>query len=313
MSLSDASGEPSLSPAEEEASTHRSRMLPLLAAYSGHAIWGFSYLFTKLALGYATPELLLSHRFLLAVFLMSLPLLTGRKQFSLRGKNWRPLLLLAATEPFCFYFESYGILYTNATFAGVVLAVVPVVSILLSAVFLREFPSRRQVLFCLLPIAGVVMITMAGSSLGIVRPIGVLLLAGSCLASASYRTVNRKAAEEFTSFERTYAVLLICSVVFTLAALRSTHWQVNSYLAPLAQPGFLLPLLILVLFCSIGSNLLINFAAGKMPVAKLSICGTITTVCSAFAGVVFLREPLTALSLVGSALIIIGVRQVTKS
>ena len=42
MSLSDASGEPSLSPAEEEASTHRSRMLPLLAAYSGHAIWGLS-------------------------------------------------------------------------------------------------------------------------------------------------------------------------------------------------------------------------------------------------------------------------------
>ena len=91
-------------------------------------------------------------------------------------------MLLAATEPFCFYFESCGILYTNATFAGVVLAVVPVVSILLAAVFLREFPSRRQVLFCLLPIAGVVFLR---------EPLTALSLVGSALIIIGVRQVTK--------------------------------------------------------------------------------------------------------------------------
>lgn len=286
--------------------------LPLAAAVAGHALWGFSYLFTRLALDHAAPDVVLSLRFLIAFAVMNIPVLLGRARISLRGKPWRPILLLSVLEPLYFYFESYGILYTNATFAGVVLAVVPVVSILLAAAFLREFPSRRQVLFCLLPIIGVILITVSGSSLGIIRPLGVILLAGSCLASAGYRTANRKSAEAFSSFERTYFVLLACTVVFTLSALRSVGWAPAALLAPLAIPGAALPVLTLSLLCSIGANLLVNYAAGRMPVAKLSVCGTVTTVCSAFAGVVFLGEPMTWMSLTGAVFIIAGVRQVTK-
>ena len=107
--------------------------------------------------------------------------------------------------------------------------------------------------------------------------------------------------------------MLSCAVVFTLAALRTVRWQIHTLLEPLTRPAFLVPMLILSLFCSIAANLLVNYAAGKMPVAKLSVCGTITTVCSAFAGVVFLREPLTPLALAGAVLIIAGVRKVTRS
>lgn len=86
-----------------------------------------------------------------------------------------------------FYFESYGILYTNATFAGVVLAVAPVVAILLSVLFLKEYPTRRQAVFCLLPVAGVMLMTVSGSSMGIIRPLGVVFLMGACLTSGAYK------------------------------------------------------------------------------------------------------------------------------
>ena len=51
------------------------------------------------------------------------------------------------------------------------------------------------------------MITLSGSELGIIKPIGILLLAFTLFASAGYRTLNRKLAEKYTSFERTYFMI----------------------------------------------------------------------------------------------------------
>ena len=286
--------------------------LPLAAASLGHILWGFSVLLSKVALQAAPPEVLLSVRFLAAALIMTVLLLLDRSRVSFRGKHPKPLILLAVSELVYFYFESYGILYTNATFAGVVLAVVPVVAIGTAILFLREFPTRRQAGFCLLPVAGVVMMTVSGSSLGIIRPLGVAFLMGACLSSAAYKTANRKSAEEFTPFERTYVVILSCAVVFTLSAVRAVHGDMSAYLKPLSEPAFLLPVLALSLFCSVGCNILVNYAAGRMPVVTLSSFGSLTTLCSMFAGVLFLREPLTPGLLAGALLILVGIRQVTK-
>ena len=120
--------------------------MPLAMAALGHIIWGFSVLFSKVAMEVAQPDVLLSIRFLLSALLMTLMILFGKAKVSLRGKNLKPLLLLAVTEPMYFYFESYGILYTNATFAGVVLAVAPVVApvAVVNVVAVATWPSRYR-------------------------------------------------------------------------------------------------------------------------------------------------------------------------
>lgn len=301
-----------LSPAEEEKTDRKGQLLPILAAALGNAMWGFSVLFSKVAMQEAPPDVMLSIRFVLATLLMSIPLLLGKAKISFRGKKAGPLLTLAAMELLYFYFESYGILYTNATFAGVVLAVVPVVAILPAMLFLKEYPTRRQALFCVLPVAGVILMTVSGSSLGIIRPLGVVLLICSCLSSSIYKTANRRAAEEFSSFERTYIVLAACALVFTLSALRTVEGDLRVYVQPLSNPRFLLPVLMLSGFCSVGSNMLVNYAAGRMSVVKVSSFGSLTTLCAMFAGVLFLDEPMTFSIFLGAVLILVGIRQVTK-
>lgn len=46
--------------------TRQARFFPAAAACLGHGIWGLSYLFTKVALGYASADVLLAVQFLLA-------------------------------------------------------------------------------------------------------------------------------------------------------------------------------------------------------------------------------------------------------
>ena len=290
----------------------RSRWIPVLAAVTGNAFWGFSFLFTRIALQETTPEVMLAVRFAIAFGLMNIPLLLGRQKLRLKGKRLLPLLGLAVVEPLVFFSESYGILHTNATFAGVMVAISPVFAIALAALVLKEHPTRRQLIFCALPVVGVIVMVLAGKTLGVVTPLGVFFLLLNCLCNGSYRLFNRWSSRDFTPFERTYMVLLSCLVVFTASALVSVKgdWRVSVQAA--VNPKVILPVLALALLCSIGSNMLVNYAAGRMSVAKISAFSSLITLCSTFGGIVILREPFSAMSLLGTALIVYGIWQVSR-
>ena len=288
------------------------RLLPVAAAVAGNAFWGFSFLFTRVALQETTPELMLALRFMISFALMNIPLLLGRQKLRLKGKKLLPLLGLAVAEPVVFFAESYGILHTNATFAGVMVAIAPIFAIALAALVLKEYPSRRQLLFCLLPVIGVIIMVLSGKSLGVVTPLGVLFLLINCVGIAFYRLFNRWGSQEFTPFERTYMVLFSCLVVFTTSALISVKGDVGAFVAPVTNPRVIFPVLALCLLCSIGANMLVNYAAGRMSVAKLSVFGSLITLCSTFGGIVILGEPFSAMSLVGSVLIVYGFWQVSR-
>ena len=255
---------------------------------------------------------MLAHRFIISTLFMGIPLLLGKKKISFKGKNWKPVVLLLLLQPCYFFLETYGILYTNATIAGLLLAVVPVVTIVTGMLFLREYPTRRQALFCILPVAGVIIMTVSGKELGVVTPLGILFLLLTMLTSALFKTVNRKAAQEFSSFERTFLVLANSAVVFSLVGMGSVEWNVAAFAAPLLQGRYLFSVLSLSLLCSIVANLLVNYATGHMSVFKVSSFGALSTLCSMVAGVVFLREPVNISLLLGAVLILVGIRQVTK-
>ncbi len=290
----------------------KQKWFPVLCAYTGHILWGFSYLFTKTALQTAGSNVLLSYRFIFASLLMTGIILSGKVRVSFKGKNWKVAVVLATLQLLYYSFETSAIYYTNTTISGAVLAVSPVLAIIFAIVFLKEFPTKRQAVFCILPVIGVMIMTVAGSSLGIVPPKGALFLALTCIVSGAYKTVNRKTAEEFTSFERTYIVLIASAVGFTVSAMKEVGGDIGVYLAPMLVPSFMISVATLGLFCSIGANISVNYAVGKMSVVKISSFGAITTLCSMFAGVLFLGEPMTFSLLIGAVLILVGIYQVTK-
>ena len=229
---------------------------PVLAAVLGNAFWGFSFLFTRTALQETTPEIMLAIRFAISFALMNIPLLLGRQKLQLKGKRLLPLWGLAVAEPLVFFAESYGILHTNATFAGVMTAIAPLFAIALAALILKEYPSRRQLLYCMLPVVGVIVMVVSGKSLGIVTPIGLLFLLVNCAGIGFYRLFNRWASREFTPFERTYMVLLSCLLVFVPSALLSVKGDLGAMVAPLTNPRVILPVTALCILCSISANML---------------------------------------------------------
>lgn len=288
--------------------------LAIISITLGNVFWGFSFLFSRVALGVegVNPNILLSHRFILSTFLMLIPIALGKIKLSFKGKRLGPVAILLFAQLAYFLTETYAIEATNATVSGLVLAVVPVITIGTGILFLKEYPTKRQAFFCLMPVIGIILMTVSGKELGVLTPIGILFLALMLMLSALYKTVNRKASTEFSPYERTFMVLAISAIAFTLSGLGSVGWNIRDYIAPLAIPSYTLPMVSLSLLCSIAANLLVNYAVARMSVFKAASFGAVSTLCTTVGGIVFLSEPYNPILLVGAALIIVGIWQITR-
>ncbi|MBQ2991044.1 MAG: DMT family transporter [Clostridia bacterium] len=308
---------------------NRETRLATIAALIGNSVFGFSFMFSRIALGIAPPFVMLMYRFIGAFLGMSVLALwscafsVGRRsegdrihsmRFDLRGRRIAPLVALGVVQPVLYFLcESYGISMTNSTFAGVIIALVPIAALFLGTLFLHERPARMQVLYSLLSIAGVVMMTMMQSAEGEIRPLGVALLFGAVLTGVSFNIISRKISTQYSALERTYVMMLVAAVSFTGLAAVSTGFDVQALLAPLASAPFMLAIVYLAIVSSVLAFLMLNYASNYLPVAKTTAFCNLTTVISLFAGVVFLGEPFGAVSLIASAMIVLGIWGVQKA
>lgn len=284
---------------------------PLICGYLGYILWGFSYHFICIAQQSVPSTVLLSHRFVVSLILMAILIATKVVKVSFKNKVWGVMILQVIVQLAYYLFESATTKAINGSMTSAVSAVSPVLSIVLAAIFLKEYPTTRQKIFCVLPVIGVILMTMAGKDLGIVNAMSIFLLVMAIFTSGAYRTINRGAAKHFTSFERTFILFVFSAIVYTFLAMNELDWSVAAYLEPLKTPSYLGSMLFLAVICSLVCNLLVNYAIGNLPVVKISSLGALITVVGVLVGLMT-GDPWNPMFLVGSVLIVVGIWQVTK-
>ena len=286
----------------------------ILAAIVSHGAWGFSFLASRKGLDAAPVFVLLSHRFGLSFLVMNLLLLMGMGKVDLRGKAlWKPILL-GLMEPVVYFFgEQYGILHSNTSFSGVMIAMIPIVSTLAAAPVLGEKPTVGQLLFSLLSIGGVVGLGMMNRNSGQLDWIGVVALIVAVLSAGAYTLIGRGISRAYTPFERTYMMMGVGTAVFTPIALIQTRGSVTDYIRPLGQPTYLVAILFLALVCSVACYFLSSYTITYMTVARETVFSNLTTAVSVFAGVIFLHEPFTWFGALCCLVIFVGIYGVQKT
>ncbi len=273
-----------------------------------NVIFGLSFLFTKRALGAASPIVLLAYRFTLAAVLMSVIALMRRDLLRLKGKPIGSLILLGFCQPVLYFIcENYGILYVSTTFAAVMLALVPIAAMLLGMVFLREVPKIGQAICSIVSVGGVIFLALKSNAEGTVTGWGIVLLIGAVFSAAFFNLLSRKTAASFSAFERTFMMFLLAAVVFDLWAVIECGGVNKTLLAPLFSSSFRIGILYLGGVSSVGAFLLYNSATTYLTVARATAFSNVITVVSLLAGAFFLHEPLALSSWIASAVIVLGV------
>ncbi|MBR4961462.1 MAG: EamA family transporter, partial [Clostridia bacterium] len=266
----------------------------MLAASAAYIIFGFSYLFSKMALNVAEPFILLLARFTTTFLVLNLLVLTGICKISLRGKSLLAPVLVGILQP-CLYFvfENYGLAYTTTSFTGMISAVSPIFTAVLGALILKEIPNRKQWFFILVSICGVLMVSLGGSG-GKNTIAGCLCLIGAYFIGSFYSLTIRRCSDRFTPFELTYVMFTVGFVFFAVLTFGTYRGETLPMLKEALTHGqFVLSVVYLGIGASVIAYFLANYSIARLPVARATIFGNLSTVVSVTAGVVLMGDPFT--------------------
>ena len=90
-----------------------------------------------------------------------------------------------------------------------------------------------------------------GKSSGTVELIGVLALIVAVIGATGYTLLSRKISKEFSPFERTYMMIAVGAVVFTVCAAVNCGFSPRSYFLPFGDTKYLLSVIYLSVCCSV--------------------------------------------------------------
>ena len=288
-----------------------------LASLMFAAIFGFSFMFSKIALDYVSPIGLISYRFLVAAIVFEairrLKLIT----IQLKRSQIKALLVVAIFQPFLYFiFEIYGLNLIASSEAGMMIALIPVFVGILSAIILKEKPKPLQIFFILLSVSGILYIqisvynTNTESSL-----LGFILVFGAVISAALFNIASRSASRTVKAHELTYFMMIFGAMTFNTIYLAFLLYERRpyDYFLNLLQVELILPIVYLGVMASIVAFFLVNFALSRLEAHVSSIYANLVTIVGIFAGYFILNEALGSYHFIGSAMIIIGVYGTVRS
>ena len=288
-----------------------STALPIIAGIGMAVIWGFSFLFTKETLDHTFPLQLLGFRFAVAALLLTLLKWIGLIKINLKGKSISSLILLALFQPGLYFIgETWGVKWTSASEAGMVIALVPISIATMAAFFLKEKLNAKQVFSIGASVVGVMIIVSVQGALEFGEHLwGILALFVAVLAAGAYSILSRQSSLNFNSLEITFVMMWVGTVIFNgLGVAQSViQGEVMSYFEPLQLASVLGAIFYLSVISSVLAFFLSNYMFACLPVSQTAPIFNLITVVAVFAGVFFRGEPFGWLHAIGITLIILGV------
>lgn len=285
--------------------------LPHISGLVFATLFGFSFMFSKVALQYISPIGLIAYRFLIAFIAFELLRATKTIQIRLDRGHFKSVFYVVLFQPVLYFiFETTGLSLTTSSEAGMMIALIPIVVSILSVLFLKEYPNLLQIGSIILSISGVLFINVLKATAELNFSLkGLMLLFGAVVSGASYTILSRKASKTIRPYELTYYMMLIGAVVFNFIYIIELWFagDVYTYVSNLSIIGLWIPIIYLGLAASIGGFLFMNYSLQHLKAHVVSIYANVATVVSIAAGAIILNEPLKYYHYIGSIMIILGV------
>jgi len=282
-------------------------MNPILAAIISNIIYGCSFYVTKVANQASDNSFyrVVGWRFLVAVAFLSLLILLRVFKVNYKGKKLLPLFMLSLLSPSIYFFtEAVALSYVSSSFVGIMIGIVPIVVAILMRIIFKEIITKKQTVFMIISILGVVVINLFVSGSSQITFKGGVLLLISMLSLSLFNVYIKKASKEFSAIEITYFMMICGAIEFNVADVFLNGF--STVIQSASNLNFVGSIIFLGILTSCGGTLLINYALTKAPSTHISVLNNITTMVSILCGVRFLKESFTVPQMVGCAMIVAG-------
>jgi len=289
------------------------RRRAILEALFAVVVWGASFVATKVALRYASPDAVVWLRFAMGVVILGIAVLAGRK-FALPEKRDWPYFALLGFLGITFHqwLQSTGLLTSQATTTGWIVSSIPVFMALLGWVALKESLRWLQWAGIMLSAFGVLLVVTRGDlavlASGKFGTVGDFLILVSAPNWAVFSVLSRRGLKKYPATLMMFYVMafgwLFSSILFFsqggLGQIGHIPWDGWAGIAFLG------------IFCSGLAYIFWYDALQALPVAQTGAFLYLEPVVTVIVAAVILQERLYLAVLLGGALILAGVWMVNR-
>ncbi len=272
--------------------------------------WGISFISTKVILAEMAPVSIAFFRQLIALVPLILWGVATRASFKIAPKD---LLLLGGSSFFgivlYFVFENNGLMHTTASSASMIVAAVPVFTLLVEMLFYKLKTNLKVIACIITSIIGVYLVISVNGKLDFSSSAfkGNMLVMGAMASWVIYTIMSRKLGSRYSSFVITLYQTALSSFLFIPFLIPETgSWK------PLSI-GALLHLIYLGDFCSAVSYFMFLYAIKKLGPTVSSAFLNLIPVVSVLAGYLVLNEKLLPVQYGGMVVIILSLFLLNRS
>ncbi|WP_027184934.1 DMT family transporter [Desulfovibrio inopinatus] len=278
-------------------------LLAILSLLTAMTLWGSSFIAMKIAMQELGPLSVVFGRMALATVCFALIAPKLVKTIRYQSGDWKPLLFMAFCEP-CLYFvfESHALKYTQASEAGMVTALLPLMVTGVARVLFKENLSMTGFAGLLVSVLGVILM----SAFSEVRENAPNPLLGNTLeflamiCAAGYIISLKWLTSRYSPLFLT-AVQSAVGAVFFLPALLIEPLPESVSFSSMAAVVYLGLVVSIVAY---GCN---NYGVSQIPASQASIFINLIPVVTLIIAAVVLGESLGPLQMLGGGMVFAGV------
>ncbi|MBN2878332.1 MAG: DMT family transporter [Clostridia bacterium] len=279
-------------------------IFPYVAIILSVSFWGFSYLSTAVCLRYMQPVTLAMLRCIIAAAILMVIWKLKEKNTKVNPKHLPRLILSGFVGIVCYFVcEIYGVKYTSPALAAIILAAIPVMSLIIQRVSGRESLTLFKILGVIMSLAGVAAVMGIGfekiEMTG--KLIGYVFMLGAALSWVVFNYITFPLYEHYsplaiTSVQMTSgAVSLIAIFLFTGEGMPVINLELGSHL------------LFLAVFCSAIGILLYMYAFKSLGMVTTTLFINIQPIITVIASMIILKEYLRPNEIIGGILVVAAV------
>lgn len=278
------------------------KKFPHIMAIGTEVLWAFSYLSMKVIVEEINPIQAALYRYILASIVLAVIFFAGKRRVRIHKEDRLTMLLLGLTGiALYFAFENVGVKYTTTANVALILATIPVFTLIIENKKNKVETPFTQLVGVVLSIIGIAMIILVKEkiSFDLSNSFGDLMILMASLSWVAYTFLIGRLKGDYDGVELTFYTT-ISGTIFLLPSLIFTGVH------PLSTGAFI-HLLYLAVICS--------GVAFVMYLYSLKILGPITVntyinvqpVVSVLISIFIIKETIYPAQYFGSVLIIIGV------
>ena len=179
----------------------KSKLYAYLLPLTFVIIWGLSFVWTEQILQVYSPITMITIRLILASLLLFTFVKLTKKLQNVERKDWRLMGLVALCQPFAYFLgESFGIVYSSASFAAIMIALIPLL-VPLAVWLVVGIRSQWTIFVGLIVSFGGILYMILGDNFELIVDIrGILFLSLAVFAAVVYALCVAKLTEKYNNF-----------------------------------------------------------------------------------------------------------------